>query len=188
MKRFNTFKPEIRAAAEQLPVGGYICKILNAEEISYSWGSVLVLSFDICEGEHKDFYKNQFNNQVGENKKWKGTFRVNVPKDDGSEKDGWTAKTFNHVIGVIEDANPGYRFEFDETTLKNKLIGLAFREEEWAYDGKTGWAVRAFRAIPVGDVKDGKFGKLDPKPLKNKPVEAISGFEPIDDEEPLPWE
>ena len=47
MKAFSGFAPEKSSSREQLPVGGYIAKILNAEEVTYDWGSVLLISFDI---------------------------------------------------------------------------------------------------------------------------------------------
>ena len=31
-------------------------------------------------------------------KKWKGSFRLNSPKDDGSEQDAWTKSKFKTVI------------------------------------------------------------------------------------------
>ena len=41
MKQFSGFKAEKSTAREQLPVCGYVAKILNAEEIAYDWGHVL---------------------------------------------------------------------------------------------------------------------------------------------------
>ena len=32
---------------EKLPIGGYVIKIMDAEEVTYTWGSVLKISFDI---------------------------------------------------------------------------------------------------------------------------------------------
>ena len=89
MKAFSGFAPEKSSSREQLPVGGYIAKILNAEEVTYDWGSVLLISFDIAEGDYKDFFKKDYDAQQSEDKKWRGTYRLNIPKDDGSEKDGW---------------------------------------------------------------------------------------------------
>ncbi|MFR8011236.1 MAG: hypothetical protein ACLU8W_05690 [Clostridia bacterium] len=55
MRPFNGAKAERRAQREILPAGGYVAKILDAKEVEYSWGTVLLVSFDIAEGEHKDF-------------------------------------------------------------------------------------------------------------------------------------
>ena len=57
MKPFNGFEAKKAAGArELLPAGGYVAKILNAEEVSYDWGNVLLISFDIIEGPFKDFF------------------------------------------------------------------------------------------------------------------------------------
>ena len=92
MKAFNGYKAEKAATREQLPVGGYVAKILDAEEVTYTWGSVLVISFDIAEGEHAGFWKKDYQNQTGEDKKWRGTYRLTIPADDGSEKDEWSKR------------------------------------------------------------------------------------------------
>lgn len=168
MKQFSGFKAEKSVAREQLPVGGYVAKILNAEEIAYDWGNVLLISFDILEGPFAGFFKKDFDGQTGEDRRWRGTYRLNVPKDDGSEKDGWTKRTFNNAIYCIEDGNPDYHWNWDETTLKGKTVGILFRNEEWEYNGNTGWSTRACALACVGDIKDGKFKMPKDKPLKNK--------------------
>ena len=38
MKQFSGYEAKKAVTRENLPVGGYVAKILNAEEISYSWG------------------------------------------------------------------------------------------------------------------------------------------------------
>lgn len=193
MKQFSGFKAEKSVPREQLPVGGYVAKILNAEEVTYSWGSVLEIFFDILEGPYTEFFKKDFDAQQGEDKKWRGKYRLSVPKDDGSEKDGWTKRTFNNAMYCIEDGNPGYHWNWDESTLKGKTVGILFRNEEWEYNGNTGWSTRACALACVGDIKDGKFKMPKDKPLKNKPnsTPAIPGrFEEtaIPDDVKLPWD
>ena len=193
MKQFSGFKAEKSTTREQLPVGGYVAKILNAEEVTYSWGSVLEIFFDILEGAYAGFFKKDFDAQQGEDKKWRGKYRLSVPKDDGSEKDGWTKRTFNNAIYCIEDGNPGYHWNWDESTLKGKTVGVLFRNEEWEYNGNTGWSTRACALACVGDIKDGKFKMPKDKPLKNKQgsTPAIpGGFEEttIPDDVKLPWD
>lgn len=194
IKKYNGFEAKISAGGEKLPVGAYVCKILNPEVIRYDWGEVLVLNIDVEDGEYKGFYANQYKNNSNEDKKWKGTLRINLPKDDGTEKDGWTKNTFNNAIGCIEEANPGYRWNWDETSLKGKLIGVVVREEEWAMNGKSGWSTRPWRAVPVRDIEDGKISEklLAPKPLANKATTAIPptvGFESVGSaaDYELPW-
>lgn len=168
IKKYNGFAAEIPHTAEQLPVGGYVCKIMKAEVQEFSWGQRLAVSIDIAEGEFKDFYANNYRSQQNEDKKWKGVLRVSIPTDDGSEKDEWTKRTFNKFIGVVEDANPGYHFDWDEAKLKGKTVGVLFGNEEWEFNGKTGWSVKPFATATVGDIKDGKDFKIKDKPLSNK--------------------
>lgn len=79
---------------ERLPIGGYILKILDVKMQENDWGNVIILSFDIAEGEQKDFFRENYKAQTGEDKKWKGTYRLRVPKDDGTDQDEWTMRRF----------------------------------------------------------------------------------------------
>ena len=62
--------------SERLPIGGYVLKILDTRIENYSWGDVLILRFDVAEGDHAGFFQMNFNDQL-ENRKWKGTYRIN---------------------------------------------------------------------------------------------------------------
>ena len=122
MRPFNNYETtQTISARAQLPVGAYICRILKAEEKVYNsskgeWHK-LEISFDISEGEHKDFYANDYKAQTGEDKKWKGVMRMNIPTDDGSEADGWAKRSFKTNILAIEDSNSGYHWDWNEAQL-----------------------------------------------------------------------
>lgn len=181
MKPFTGYKAEkSMGAREIIPAGGYVAKILDAKEVSYSWGSVLAISFDITEGEYKDFFKNDYNAQTGEDKKWRGVCRLPLPKDDGTEQDGWTKNSFNNAMFAIEDSNKGYTWNWDEKTLKGKNTGVLFRNKEWEMNGNSGWTTECYALAPVEDIHTGHFKIAKDKPLKNKPA-ASSGFTPIPD-------
>ena len=166
MKQFSGYEAKKAAVRENLPIGGYVAKILAAEEITYSWGSILLLSFDIAEGQYKDFFANDYRNQGREDKKWRGTYRLRIPNDDGSEQDSWSKRSFNNAMYCIEDGNPGYHWNWDETTLKGKTVGVLFRNKEWEKDGKTGWFTECCALACVGDIQDGNFKMPKDKPLK----------------------
>ena len=173
MRPFNNYETtQTISARAQLPVGAYICRILKAEEKVYNsfkgeWHK-LEISFDISEGEHKDFYANDYRAQSGEDKKWKGVLRMNIPTDDGSEADGWTKRSFKTNILAIEESNNGYHWDWNEAQLKGKTVGIVFRSEEWEYNGKRGWRTAPFKMVPAADVKSGNVKIPDPKPLNNK--------------------
>lgn len=173
MRPFNNYDTtQTISARAQLPVGAYICQIFKAEEKVYTspkgeWHK-LEISFDISEGEHKDFYANDYKAQTGEDKKWKGVMRMNIPTDDGSEADGWAKRSFKTNILAIEDSNSGYHWDWNEAQLKGKTVGIVFRSEEWEYNGKRGWRTAPFKMVPAADVKSGNIKIPDPKPLNGK--------------------
>ena len=179
MRPFNNYDTtQTISARAQLPVGAYICQILKAEEKVYSsskgeWHK-LEVSFDISEGEHKDFYANDYRAQSGEDKKWKGVLRMNIPTDDGSEADGWTKRSFKTNILAIEESNNGYHWDWNEAQLKGKTVGIVFRSEEWEYNGKRGWRTAPFKMVPAADVKSGNIKIPDPKPLNGKAASQAS--------------
>ncbi|MBQ0037828.1 MAG: hypothetical protein KBS74_04055 [Clostridiales bacterium] len=193
MKRFNGYNPAIHNEYEALPAGGYICRVENAEVVRYGDSEQLKLSIDIADGEYKDFYAKKYRNDDRPLKKWSGVFGLWLPKDDGSKMDRWAVNRFNNFIGCIEDANPGYCFDWDEGKLKGKTVALVFREEEFMKDdGSIGAFVKPFKAISVGDCRDGKWGKYDrftPKKLRDVASYSSSGGfgEISEDDETLPF-
>ena len=60
--------------------------------------------------------------------------------------------------------------------MKGRVLGIVFRNEEWEYDGKTGWTARPFLAISADSVADGTFTIPKDKPLKNKVGAPTLGF------------
>lgn len=158
---------------EKLPLGAYVCKVKGVRIDAADYGEQLVIQFDIAEGEYMDFYKREYAANTNANKKFKGVLRVWLPRDDGSEKDEWTKSTFKGMVTSFEKSNPGYVWNWNEQTLIGRMIGVMFRNEEWEYEGKTGWAVRPFRAISVDSARSGDFTLPKDKPLKNK---ASGGF------------
>lgn len=161
----------------KLPVGAYVCKIIQAVVRDSDYGEQLNIVFDISEGEYAGFYKASFDGSQREDKKWKGVLRQFLPKDDGSEKDGWTKSSLKGLITSIEESNPGYTWNWDERTLSGKSVGIIFRNVEWEYNGKTGWVTRPFRACSIDTVYDGSYNLPEDKPLKNA---AAPTFYPVE--------
>lgn len=152
----------------KLPLDAYVCKVKKAAVQSNEHGEQLCILFDIYEGDWRNFYTEDYESNTQANKKWKGVLRQFLPKDDGSEKDEWTKRSFKGMITAFEKSNPSYAWNWDENSLVGKLIGVLFRNEEWEYEGKTGWAVRPYRAISVESARNGDFRLPKDKPLKSK--------------------
>ena len=180
MRAFNGFKAERSVgASEPLPAGGYVARIMGAKVEEYSWGDVLVISFDIAEGEYKDFFRKQFTENTRDDKKWKGNFRINVPVE-GSQYYKGNLRIFNNAIAAIQQSNPGYQWNWQEDTLKNRMVGVLFRNKEWEMDGNTGWTTECCTFVSVEEIRTGNFAQPKDKPLKNKGATAApaatSGF------------
>lgn len=151
-----------------LPKGGYIVKILGVSQEQNSNGPYLKIGCDIAEGEYKDFYAEQYKNDKRENKKWGCNFLLSIPKDDGSEKDGWTKRSFKTFTEALEESNNGYHFDWDETKFKGKLIGGLFNEQEFTKaDGSVGSTVRLAQVCAVQKIKEGTYKLPDDKKLNN---------------------
>ena len=189
MKAFNGL--EIKksvSASEPLPAGGYVAKILNAKVEEYSWGEKLIISFDIAEGEYKDFFRKQYNENTREDKKWKGNFRLTVPQENNQYFDS-QKRTFGNAIWAVEESNPSFRWAWDETALKGKMVGVLFRDREWEIEGKTGMTTEACTFVSVDDVRTNNFKMPKPKMLNKtaRQTASNSDFAVIDDSEDLPF-
>ncbi len=174
MKAFNGLEIKKSVSTnEPLPAGGYVAKILNAKVEEYRWGEVLVISFDIAEGEYKDFFSKQYRESTREDKKWKGNFRLTVPQEGNQYFEG-QKRTFGNAIWAIEESNPGYKWDWVEAALKGKMVGVLFREREWEWDGKSGMTTEACTFVSVDDVRANNFKMPRPKMLNKATSQAAS--------------
>lgn len=189
IKKYNDFKAEkVGAPREILPAGGYVGKIISAKVESYDWGDVLILAYDITEGEFTGFFKRDFDNNPNEDKKWRGTLRLNIPTDSAEQKNGWRKRTFNNFVACLEDSNSGYHWDWDETKLKGKLLGILVREREWEMNGNTGWTTEASGTATVDAIREGKFRTPKPYALrKTETAVAAPSFAPAADDSDLPF-
>lgn len=192
IKKYSDAKAEKSGGGRDiLPAGGYVCKIIGAKIDNTNWGDKLVLAIDVADGEYKDFFQRDFDNNTNEDKKWRGTYRLGIPADDGSENDGYAKKRFNNFIYALEDGNPGYSFDWDEKKLKGKIIGLVFRNKEWEFNGRSGWTTEAGAIYAASAIREGKYKALPDKPLANKQSAAASPAftpaAPIEDDGELPF-
>lgn len=192
MKKFNDWE-NVKTASEfvPLPAGGYIVELRNAKIKEYKnrdgdTFERFEISLDIAEGEFKDYYAKEYCNQTNEDKKWKGVLRLYMPKEDGSEQDEWSKSSFKSLIEAVEDSNPGFHWDWDESKLKGKKIGCLFRLKEWEFNGKTGKKAEPFKAVSVEKIKSGNF-KIPKEKLLEKnasaPTAPTPEFRDIPDED-----
>lgn len=177
IRKYNGAKAERKTSREPIPAGGYVAKILNAEVQNRSFGDMLVLSFDVCEGEMSGFFRRDYAANTNEDKKWRGTYRMNIPKDDGSQKDEWSKQTMNNAIWAIEGSNIGFTWDWNETALKGKLVGVLFRDKQWEYNGKEGWTTECCALDSVENIRAGNFKTPKPKALQKEKTAEKTAFD-----------
>ncbi len=189
MKQFNKFERKEQTEFELLPKGAYVIKFLSVkEEENANKGSrYLKIAFDIAEGEYKDFYKKLFDNSTKEDKKWPNDAVIYITSpDDNSEQ--WIIDNFNKFMTAVEDSNKDYHWNWDESTLKDKLVGAKFCIEQSEYDGKIYDHTKAKWFIAAQKIRDGKYGQLpNDKLIKNTSSSSSSpaneGFKTVDESE-----
>lgn len=196
IKRFGDYdQTKSYGSFEQLPKGGYVLQIKGVELLTNRIGEYLKISADIFEGEYKDFFAKEYKAQQSEDKKWHCNFLLNIPKDDGSERDGWTKRNFKTFTETLEESNEGYHFDWDELKFKGKLIGGLFNEREYeTQQGQIRRATNWARVTTVAKIREGSFRLPDDKLLQQssqpRPVETSDdGFLnlPEDMEDDLPF-
>lgn len=164
INKYKNAKAEKASSYAPLPAGGYVAKIAGARIEDYTWGSVLVIAFDIYEGEYTNFFKDRFENDPRDDKKWKGVYRITIP-DEKSQYFSSQQRSFNNLIYSLETSNGNYVFDWNEKNLKGLLIGVLFRNKEWEFNGNTGWTTECCSVVNVDDIHEENFTIPKDKPL-----------------------
>ena len=170
IKRFEGFKEEAIAPSQQLPPGNYVIVVKAVKYVPGDNGKSdrIDMAVDVAEGEHAGFYQNQFDASTDEDKKWKGKASIWLPDGSGSDADKRSVRKFNEFAAFLANANEGYHWDWDETKLKGKKIGAAFRKE-WNVDEQSGreFSYTTFAwFVSAEDVRSGK-AKLANEKFRN---------------------
>lgn len=166
MKKISGYdKIQESGSFKKLPVGGYIVKILSAIDVPEK--EYLRISFDIAEGPNKGFFAEEYKNDTREDKKWPnaGTFVRSYKEKALPMMKGFTT--------AVEKSNKNYTWNFDESTLKGKLVGLVIGEEEFVNSSgkmRTRTYVNAVRSVDI--IREGKFEVPELKKLSADKVAA----------------
>lgn len=146
MRKFDDYNEvkENNFDREKLELGGHICKIKNAYVKEFQGKETpekfefLYIEFDIAApDEQEGFYQRKFAEDARKdatNAKWKGIYKLSVPKSDGSENDDRSKVTFKTFITSVEKSNSGYDWQksnWDEKTLVGKKFGGVFGIKEF---------------------------------------------------------
>ncbi len=177
MKPLNNYgSAQAYSDREKLPAGGYVLKILDVkyQEGGPGKSDIIILSFDIAEGEYKDFFRKDYNNNTNEDKKWRGTYRIWVPTDDGTENDNRTMRRFKTIMSDFEASNPGMHWDWNEQALKGKLIGGIFNNKEYDFNGRHGFFTNCYGLTTVEKIRNNTFKMPGDTLLKNNSTSSGS--------------
>lgn len=168
MKPINNWenvKP-MSSGIETLPAGAYVCEIKQClEKPNKNGGSHLEVSFDVFEGDYKGFFEKDYRSQDREDKFWRGVIRQNIP-DSNSDKYEVQARFFRSFTDALEASNPGYHWDWNETALKGKKIGITFGEREKQSQKGTIYTITEAReVIDAASAREGHFKMPEKKTL-----------------------
>ena len=172
-----------------LPKGGYVMRIMGATAKTNSVGQYVEVEADIAEGEYAGYFKKDYEAQDKEDKIYHCRYFLNVPKDDGSEKDGWSKRRFKTFTAALEESNPGYVFDWDEKKFAGLLIGGLFNEREYEKnDGSVGRATNFKSVTSVEKIRKGDY-KLPKDDLLKKKAGTDTGWMDVPEgtDEELPF-
>ena len=175
MKPYQNFKARKRGAREKLPAGGYICRIGDAHEETYMDGNrKLVITLDIADGPYAGFFRKDYEDNDREDRKWRGNLRLRVPDGEDSPANERAKHQFENFAWSVQQSNPGYVWNWQEESLRGKLLGVIWRECEWVFDGgRRIHGTEACETASVQDVREGNYRVPDPRiPKKTKEEKA----------------
>jgi hypothetical protein len=172
---------------EQLPPGGYVCKIIGVEEVTSQKGSPMIkIAVDIAEGPQKDWYNDIYKNDTREFKKWPASGIIYQVVEN---RDGSTNGYFKAFVDAVVESNNNFMVEWGDkfaACFKGKLVGVIFAKEEYQRDdGERRWTVKPQQGYKtVKDIRKGNFKVPEDKPLTAPSGEPLpAGFSAVTDED-----
>ena len=158
-------------AFKRIPDGAYKKKKKKVEDVSDK--EFLRLELDICKGEYKNWYQQQYDADNRETKYWP---RDGVLVRSYKEK---ALPFFKGFITAVTKSNPKFEWKWNEQDLKNKVFGVVVGTEEYLKkNGGVGTrpyidSVHSVEAIEKGDYTVPDVKKLDPTKTTSKPAEPF---------------
>lgn len=187
---WNEVKAASSSEREKLPAGGYEAKIIGAKVVPNSNGTQrLEIAVDVIAGEFKDYFKNDFDNNPYEDKKWRGVARFFLPQDNGEHGDDFKKRLLKAMTEALEKSNSDYKWNWDESKLKGLKTGIMVRDKEYDVygDGKvTGFSPEIFEFVDIKIIREGNFKIPKPKYLDGKAPRYPDGKAPGGSEAPMP--
>ena len=134
-----------------LPIGAYECVIKDARlnHNEETGKNTLKISIDIASGEYKDYFLKAYETDTRIDRKWNN----NAVRYIAYEGDN--VAFFKGFITTVENSNVGYKWNWEESTLKGKKVCGVFQYEEYEkQDGTKGIKVRLSKFRSLDKLKD----------------------------------
>ena len=199
----QNFKPQEGTQAASfapLPAGAYVGKIYGARVEETPSGLRLAIQVDVEEGEHAGYFHRRFNAEQGGRfpAKYRGVTRMNIPGvSTPTDQAEWQTRAFQNFAFALENSNPGYHWDWDETKLAGLAVGFTVREKEYYIpeSGNSGttteiagfWPVEKVRAGGVRTPKKRELSAADRARMENAAGDAAAGFTPAGPAVELPF-
>jgi len=180
------------------PVGAYEAEIQAVRFVEGENGNRdrIECFMEITEGEYRNRFHEVYEDskeKFGDTVKYKGIFRITVPKDENDED--WVKRAFEGNLWCVQESNSGYKWDWHEEKLKGKKVGINIRKRLYTYNGKNRETVEIARFETIDDVKNGKVKPMrdrDQRENKDEVAEEstdMSGFTDVskDSEISVPW-
>ena len=179
IKDFDKIEPKGMDDFKALPIGAYECVIKDARvNVNEETGKkTFKVSVDIAKGEYQDYFLKRYTNNTNTDKKWDN----NAVRYLGFEGD--SVAFFKGFITSVENSNTGYKWNWDETTLKGKKICGVFQYEEYEkQDGSKAVKVRLNKFRSMDKMKDASENLSDNVKLLNGKYMSIDDYNERQDE------
>ena len=195
MIKFDGMKAEAsRGGSSMLPPGPYIAQIRAVHIDGAEPNQTLILRVDVTEGDYKDFFTNKYNADKAAGgqyaAKYKGDYKLRIPHPkSNSQYPDSDKRKFNDAIYRIEQSNPDYHWDGDETKLKGKAVGINMRAG--VYNDRDYTSIG--RLEIVEDIRKGLIKAMNPAKPRYSPdyqqqaQEAPAGFTPVEDDTEIPF-
>lgn len=156
-----------------LPIGAYECIIRKAEVYTNSktGKESFKVEVDIASGEYKGYFQKRFDNNNNSTKTW----------DNNSTRylafEGDNTAYFKGFITCVENSNPGYTWNWDETKLTGKRVCGVYQYEEYEkQDGSRAVKVRLSKFRSLDKMKESNDNLNDSVRLLNGSYMSIDDY------------
>lgn len=156
-----------------LPIGAYECIIRKAEVYTNTktGKESFKVEVDIASGEYKGYFQKRFDNNNNSTKTW----------DNNSTRylafEGDNTAYFKGFITCVENSNPGYTWDWDETKLTGKRVCGVYQYEEYEkQDGSRAVKVRLSKFRSLDKMKESIENLNDSVRLLNGSYMSIDDY------------